>query len=128
MTHRFSLPWSFLNLRGQARAALWCCGAALLVAVPAQASTPKEKVFCTQAPRSQWISGAQARERFRAQDYVLVKYKVSSGNCHEFYAVDAQGTVVESYLHPITGEAVRTTRVPVPTAIKSAPSPEQRSP
>ena len=57
---------------------------------------------------------AQARERFRAQDYVLVKHKISSGHCHEFYAVDAQGTVVESYLHPITGEVVRTTRVPAP--------------
>ena len=60
------------------------------------------------------MSEAQARERFRAQDYVLVKHKISSGHCHEFYAVDAQGTVVESYLHPITGEVVRTTRVPAP--------------
>lgn len=62
------------------------------------------------------MSEAQARERFRAQDYVLVKHKISSGHCHEFYAVDAQGTVVESYLHPITGEVVRTTRVPNPAA------------
>ncbi len=52
------------------------------------------------------MSEAQARERFRAQDYVLVKHKISSGHCHEFYAVDAQGTVVESYLHPITGEVM----------------------
>ena len=75
--------------------------------------------FCTNAPRTQWSSEAQARERFRAQDYVLVKYKVSSGNCHEFYAVDAQGTVVESYLHPITGETVRSTRMP---PLPSAPA------
>lgn len=127
MTQHSSPVWSFLNLRGKAWAAL-LCGGALLAAMPAQASAPKEKVFCTNAPRAQWISEAQARERFRAQDYVLVKYKVSSGNCHEFYAVDAQGTVVESYLHPVTGEAVRTTRVPVPTPVKSAPSPEPRNP
>lgn len=113
MTHHPFTLWSFLNLRGKAGAVLWCCGA-LLVSAPAQASTPKEKVFCTNAPRSQWTSEAQARERFRAQDYVLVKYKISKGNCHEFYAVDAQGGVVESYLHPITGEAVRTTRIPAP--------------
>ena len=84
-----------------------------------QASSATEKVVCTDAPRAQWISQAQARERFRAQDYVLVKYKVSSGNCHEFYAVDAQGTVVESYLHPITGETVRSTRMP---PLPSAPA------
>jgi hypothetical protein len=113
MTYRFFTPLSFLKLRGTVGAVLLCCGT-LLVSVPAQASAAKEKVFCTNLPRAQWISEAQARERFRAQDYVLVKYKVSSGNCHEFYAVNAQGTVVESYLHPITGETVRSTRVPAP--------------
>ncbi|GAB3357402.1 hypothetical protein GCM10027395_30230 [Giesbergeria sinuosa] len=99
----------------------------MLAAAPAQASAPQEKVFCTNAPRAQWISEAQARERFRAQDYVLVKYKVSRGNCHEFYAVDAQGGVVESYLHPITGEAVRTTRLPPPVPTKPGSASEQRS-
>ena len=117
MTHPFFTPLSFSGLRGLAGAALLCCGA-ILAAAPAQASPGTEKVFCTNAPRAQWMSEAQARERFRAQDYVLVKYKVSSGNCHEFYAVDAQGAVVESYLHPITGETVRTTRVPVPQSAK----------
>ena len=112
MTHSFFTPLSFSGLRGLA-------GAALLAAAPAQASSATEKVVCTDAPRAQWISEAQARERFRAQDYVLVKYKVSSGNCHEFYAVDAQGTVVESYLHPITGETVRSTRMP---PLPSAPA------
>ena len=62
----------------------------------AWASTPQEKVFCTDAPRSQWLSEAKARDLFGASRYVLVKYKVSKGNCHEFYAVDAQGTVRES--------------------------------
>ena len=117
MTYRFFTPSSFLKLRGTTGAMLLCCGT-LLLGATAHASAPKEKVFCTNAPPSQWTSEAQARERFRAQDYVLVKYKVSSGNCHEFYAVDAQGTVVESYLHPITGETVRTTRVPAPTPVK----------
>lgn len=118
MTHSFFTPLSFSGLRGLAGAALLCCGA-LLAAAPAQASSATEKVVCTDAPRTQWISEAQARERFHAQDYVLVKYKVSSGNCHEFYAVDAQGTVVESYLHPITGETVRSTRMP---PLPSAPA------
>ncbi len=93
--------------------ALCCCTA--LTAVPATASPAKEKFFCTNAPRSQWISEAQARERFKASDYVFVKYKISSGNCHEFYAVDAKGGVVESYLHPLTGETVRSNRIPPPS-------------
>ena len=117
MTHPYFNPLSFQNLCGKAGAALLCCGA-VLAAVPAQASSTAEKVFCTDAPRAQWMSEAQARERFRAQDYVLVKFKISSGNCHEFYAVDAQGTVVESYLHPITGQTVRSTRVPAPKPAK----------
>jgi hypothetical protein len=76
------------------------------------ASTPQEKVLCSNAPRSQWLSEAKARDLFEASRYVLVKYKVSKGNCHEFYAVDAQGTVVETYMHPVTGEIIRSTRIP----------------
>ena len=114
MTYPFFTHRSFSDFCGRAVMAVLCCAA---VVAPAQASSPAEKVFCTNVPREYWISEAQARERFRAQDYVLVKYKISRGNCLEFYAVDAQGTVVESYLHPISGETVRSTRVPpVPTA------------
>lgn len=82
----------------------------------AWASTPQEKVFCTDAPRSQWLSEAKARDLFGASRYVLVQYKVSKGNCHEFYAVDAQGTVVEAYMHPVTGETIRSTRIPADAA------------
>lgn len=117
MTHSFFTPVTFHHLCGNAGAVLLCCGA-VLAAVPAYASSVAEKVFCTDAPNSQWMSEAQAREHFRAQDYVLVKFKISRGNCHEFYAVDAQGTVVESYLHPITGQTVRSTRVPAPKPAK----------
>lgn len=113
MTHSCLTPGLFSRWHRWLGAAT-VCAAAVWLAAPVQASAPTEKVFCTDAPRAQWMSEAQARERFRAQDYVLVKHKISSGHCHEFYAVDAQGTVVESYLHPITGEVVRTTRVPAP--------------
>ncbi|MFO1211122.1 MAG: hypothetical protein U1E74_00225 [Paenacidovorax caeni] len=36
----------------------------------AWASAPQEKVFCTDAPRTQWIPEAEARERFGASRYV----------------------------------------------------------
>lgn len=89
--------------------ALW---GLLLASAGAHASSPDEKVVCTDAPRSQWMSEARAREIFGASRYVAVKFKVSKGNCHEFYAVDAQGGVVEAYLHPVTGKEVRATRIP----------------
>ena len=82
---------------------------------------PQEMGFCTDAPRTQWIPEAEARERFGASRYVLVKYKLPKGNCHEFYAVDAQGTVVETYMHPVTGETVRTTRIPAAASPATPP-------
>lgn len=96
----------------------------LSIAGTAWASTPVEKVVCTDAPRSAWLSEAQARAKFQAERYVLVRYKVSRGNCHEFYAIEPGGAVVEAYQHPITGETVRLTRIPAPTAAApSAPPP-----
>jgi hypothetical protein len=93
---------------------------ALLVASggPAKASTPGEKVVCTDLPRSQWLSEPQARERFKASAYLLVKFKISRGNCHEFYAIEHGGGIVEAYQHPVTGDMVRMTRVPPPKAAK----------
>jgi hypothetical protein len=85
----------------------------------ALASTPSEKVVCTDQPRSQWMSEQQARTLFQASRYMLVKFKVSKGRCHEFYAVEHDGTVVEAYLHPVTGKTMRITRVPPqPGAVK----------
>jgi hypothetical protein len=87
------------------------CLLALTAPMATWASTPIEKVVCTQAPRSQWLSETQARTAFNANAYVLVRFKISRGNCHEFYAIDAQGGIVEAYQHPVTGESLRTTRI-----------------
>lgn len=101
--------------RPLAWAALLALSSLLPAAPSARASSPAEKVFCTHAPRSQWMSEARARAIFGASRFVAVKFKVSRGNCHEFYAVDAQGGVVEAYLHPVTGQEIRTTRFPAPS-------------
>ncbi len=82
----------------------------------AQASSADERVVCTQAPRDQWMSEQAARKLFKADEYALVKFQISKGNCHEFYAIDRQGGVIESYVHPVTGVPVRTTRIPAQTA------------
>lgn len=91
------------------------CGLVMTLSGTAWASTPVEKVVCTDAPRSAWLSEEQARAVFQASRYVLVKFKISHGNCHEFYAIEPGGAVVEAYQHPVTGATVRMTRIPAPT-------------
>jgi hypothetical protein len=96
---------------------------ALTALVSAHASTPAEKVVCTQAPRHTWLSEDQAKHIFGASRYLLVRFKVSSGQCHEFYAVEHDGTVVEAYQHPVTGASVRWTRIPaIPSSNTRAPA------
>ena len=89
----------------------------LLVMSCAFASAPPERLVCTDVPRAQWMSEQQAREVFQAGRYMLVRFKVSKGNCHEFYAVEPGGAVVEAYLHPVTGAVVKSTRIPAPSPL-----------
>ena len=49
----------------------------------ALASEPQDRVICTDAPQSTWMSEAEARKRFRADQYLLVKFKVSSERGHQ---------------------------------------------
>lgn len=92
------------------------CVAALLAlgASHALASEPEDRLICTTEPQSAWMSEAEARKRFHADKYLLVRFKVSTENCHEFYAVEHDGSAVEAYVHPITGEVMRLTRVRLP--------------
>lgn len=89
-----------------------------------QASPPAEKLICTTVPRSAWMAEAKIREAFGDKDYALVKFKVSRGNCYEFYAVHRDGSVVEAYYHPVSGELLRFNRV---SASAAAPAYESRS-
>lgn len=79
----------------------------------ANASTPAEELVCTTAPRSEWMSEERIRSIFRASTYALVKFKISSSNCYEFYALDVNGDAVEAYFNPVTGERVRFNEVRV---------------
>lgn len=84
------------------------------------ASWPAEKLVCTNAPRSDWMPEAKIRAIFGDQQYALVKFMVSRGNCYEFYAIGKDGSVVEAYYHPVSGEQLRFNRV---RANDSAPKP-----
>lgn len=114
-------PQSATRLRQASLALL--AGAATLLGTAAQASTPVEKIICTQAPRNTWMSEQQARAAFKAESYVLVRFKISKGNCHEFYAIGHDGGVTEAYIHPVTGATVRSTHIPASlTAPASSPT------
>ena len=77
----------------------------------AEASPPAEKIVCTHATRSEWLPEAKIREIFGDKNYALAKLKVSRGNCYEFYAVHSDGSVVEAYYNPVSGELVRYNKV-----------------
>lgn len=63
------------------------------------------------------------RAAFKAESYVLVRFKISKGNCHEFYAIGHDGGVTEAYIHPVTGATVRSTHIPASlTAPASSPT------
>ena len=114
-------PQSATRLRKASLALL--ASAAALLGGAAQASTPVEKIICTQAPRNTWMSEQQARAAFKAESYVLVRFKISKGNCHEFYAIGHDGGVTEAYIHPVTGATVRSTHIPASlTAPASSPT------
>lgn len=87
------------------------------------ASSPSEKVTCTQEPRSKWMPEAKIREIFGEKNFTLTKLKISRGNCYEFYAVSPDGSIVEAYYHPISGEKVRHTRVTANSAESSTGQP-----
>lgn len=109
-----------LRLRATCLALL--ASAATLMGGAAQASTPAEKIVCTQVPRSAWMSEQQARAVFKAENYVLVRFKVSRGNCHEFYAIGRDGSVTEAYLHPVSGATVRSTHIPADLSAPVSPT------
>jgi len=94
------------------------CGLAwgIAAAWSAHASSPTEKVVCTQVPRSEWLSEARIKNLFGVRNFTLVKLKVSRGNCYEFYAVHRDGSIVEAYYDPVSGEAVRYNRILVKPA------------
>jgi hypothetical protein len=82
-----------------------------IISSAAKASTPAEKIECTQAARSEWMPEAKIREIFGDKNYAQVKLKVSRGNCYEFYAVQGDGSVVEAYYNPVSGEVIRYNKV-----------------
>ena len=81
------------------------------VMLPASASTPVEAIVCTRAQQNTWLGEKRIRQIFGEKEYVRIDFKVSRGNCYEFYAISKNGFIVEAYYEPVAGELVRFNRV-----------------
>jgi hypothetical protein len=85
---------------------------ALLMGVfTAHASAPKESITCTTAPQAYWVGEKKIRKMFNESQYAQVFFKVSKGNCYEFYAIGKDNSTTEAYYHPVTMAAVRLNRI-----------------
>lgn len=69
----------------------------------AHASEDKYRV---NAPRDQWMSVEQISAKFTADGYKVRQVKEEDG-LYEIYALDAKGARVEVYVHPVTGEILK---------------------
>lgn len=58
------------------------------------------------APRDQWMSVEQITQKFTDQGYKVRQVKREKG-AYEIYALDANGKRIEAYVHPVTGEIIK---------------------
>jgi hypothetical protein len=90
---------------------LMVLSALLMAAFTAQASAPKEAIVCTKEPRTAWVGEQKIRKMFNEGQYAKVFFKISKGNCYEFYAIGKDNSTTEAYYHPVTMAEVRFNRV-----------------
>jgi hypothetical protein len=56
---------------------------------------------CNQ-PQAQWMKEADFEAKLAQQGYQIKTFKVSKGQCYEFYGQDKAGKKVEIYFDPVT--------------------------
>ncbi|MGB4117815.1 MAG: PepSY domain-containing protein [Polaromonas sp.] len=81
-----------------------------LACISVYASGPVESLVCTSAPRQKWVGESKIREAFGESAYAKVFFKISKGNCYEFYAIGKDGSIVEAYYDPVSMRPVRISR------------------
>lgn len=61
---------------------------------------------CGNASMTEWKSETDIRQAAEGLGYQVRKVKVEDG-CYEVYAIKADGSRVEAFLNPVSGELVR---------------------
>lgn len=79
--------------------------AALLLATASSAFAESYGKPCTAEPKEKWLSLEAIQKIVTDHGYTVAKGKMK-GTCAEIYARDAQGTRVEFFIDPATGNPV----------------------
>lgn len=62
---------------------------------------------CTTADQSKWMDQGDFRSELEAQGYKIKVFQVTDTNCYEIYGWQPDGSRVEIYYDPVTGEKVQ---------------------
>ncbi len=79
--------------------------ALLLAALPLVSQASPQ---CTQAPKGQWLSEAQMKQKIASLGYRDIKvFKTTASGCYEIYGRNSKGRKVEVYFKPTDGSIVQ---------------------
>ena len=62
---------------------------------------------CTTAPEGQYLSAGQLQAKAEAQGYKVERVKIAKA-CGEIYAFDKNGSKIEVFMDPTTGNVIAT--------------------
>jgi len=89
------------------RTAQFLTALALTFAVALPALAEGDSASCGDASRDQWMSEDAVKAKAVELGYDVRKVKEEDG-CYEVYGIDKNGAKAEIYMHPVTGEVVKT--------------------
>ncbi|MEN9560487.1 MAG: hypothetical protein RLZZ502_1698 [Pseudomonadota bacterium] len=81
------------------------------------ASPPNDMKICTKSPASRWMKESLVRAQIDMKEVALIKFKLSSTNCYEYYGVRNNGSIFESYYDPLTGGLIKHTVIATDTGL-----------
>ena len=61
---------------------------------------------CSKEQTDQWLSEEDMKSKIADMGYTFDQFKISRGKCYEIYGHNQQGSKVEVYFDPISGEIV----------------------
>ena len=94
------------EIRMKRMAALLGTVTVLSAAMPAAATG---LYTCESGPRENWKSSEELKKKLTGEGWD-VRFIKEDGGCWEVYAIDAKGSRVEAYFHPVTLKNVYTSR------------------
>lgn len=62
---------------------------------------------CTDQAKDTWQKESDFQKKLVTDGYKIKKFKVTDGNCYEIYGWNKDGTKVEIYFNPVSGEIVK---------------------